>query len=134
VAFNIGKQQAGVINNVAGNQTIQGDQRASVTIDGTEGRLLLARLRDEVRAGDLAAATRATVERELDACDGELGRPQPNPISLRDRLAKVAQVLVSAGAIVSAGTGLGAALAALAGWLGRLGEPIQQSLPRPGDR
>jgi hypothetical protein len=96
--------------------------------------LLLARLRHEVRAGDPAADTRATVERELDACDAELDRAQPNLIPLRDRLANVAQVLVSAGGIVSAGTGLGAALAALAGWLGRLGQPVQQLLPRPGDR
>jgi hypothetical protein len=125
VAFNIGKQQAGVINNVAGDQTIQGDLRGSLTIDGAEGRVLLAQLRRELRAGALSADTRAAVERELDACDTELDRPQPNPIPLRDRLASVAQLLVSAGAMVSAGTGFGAALAALAAWLGRLGEPIR---------
>jgi hypothetical protein len=129
VSFNIGKQQAGVINNVAGDQTIHGGQHGSVFIDANEGRVLLAKLRRELRAGELTARTRTTVEGELEACEAELDRPQPNPIPLRDRLANVAQVLVSAGAIVSAGTGLGAALAALAGWLGRLGEPIRQSLP-----
>lgn len=129
MVFNIGSQQAGVINNVAGDQTIRGDQQGSITIEGGVGRTLLAQLRRELGTAALPADTRAAVESELDACDTELQRPDPDPQPLRDRLAKVAQVLVSAGAVVSAGTGLGAALAALAGWLGQLGEPIRRVLP-----
>jgi hypothetical protein len=131
VAFNIGKQQAGVINNVAGDQTIYGDQHGSVTIDTNQGRVLLAKLRRELRVGELAAGTRSSVESELDACEAELDQPQPSSLRLRDRLANIAHILVSAGAVVSAGTGLGAALGALAGWLGGLGEPIRRLLPEP---
>jgi hypothetical protein len=69
------------------------------------------------------------VERDLDACDVELEQPEPDPKLLHHRLANVAQVLVGIGAVVSAGTGLGAALAALAAWLGPLGDPIRRALP-----
>jgi hypothetical protein len=129
VVFYIGNQQAGVLNNVAGDQTIEGGQRGSAAIDVAAGRSLLAQLRREVSARALPADTRTAVERDLDACDIELERPEPDPKLLHHRLANVAQVLVGIGAVVSAGTGLGAALAALAAWLGPLGDPIRRALP-----
>jgi hypothetical protein len=129
VVFYISNQQAGVLNNVAGDQTIEGGQHGSVAVDRAVGRSLLAQLRREVSERALPADTRTIVERDLDACDVELERPEPNPKLLHDRLANVAQVLVGVGAVVSAGTGLGAALGALAAWLGPLGEHIRRALP-----
>lgn len=118
MVFNIGNQQAGVINNVAGEQIVTGPQQGSVTIDIGAGRPLLERLRREVEKAALPEQTRASVETELDACDTELAKPEPDRRSLQACLANVAQVLTSVGAIASAGTGLGAALSAVAAWLG----------------
>jgi hypothetical protein len=129
VTFNIGNQQAGVVNNVAGSQTIHGGQHGALVLDVERGRTLLADLRCQVAAASLPDVDRTAALRDIDACERALDGDEPDARSLGSRLGAVAQVVVTAGAVVSAGTGVGAALAAIAAWLGPVGNSIRMMLP-----
>lgn len=120
MSFNIGSQHANMINNVQGNQTIHGGQHATIT-SPTDARRVIRELRDEVSAlgGDDAATSEAV--RELDEMDHAFDEGDPDPATLGQRLGRVAEVLSSAGAIVSAGAGIGSAIVRLATWLGPFG-------------
>jgi hypothetical protein len=117
--FNIGSQQAGVINNVDGNQTIHGGQTGNV---GTDPRALLDRVRQELAT--LPGAITSRVYPELDAVDAELASPQPNQPAAIGRLERVINSLKSAGALAMTGSGLLAALTALVNSFGQLGRPL----------
>lgn len=130
MTFNIGNQQAGQINNVANDQTIYGGQHGSVGgVDVERGRTVLADLRRQVAAASLPDGARTAALGHIDACERALDGDEPDARSLGSRLGTVAQVVVTAGAVVSAGTGIGAALAAVAAWLGPVGESIRRMLP-----
>jgi len=129
VTFNIGNQQAGVVNNVAGNQTIHGGQHGALVLDVERGRMLLADLRRQVASASLPDGDRTAALGDIDACERALDGDEPDARSLGSRLGAVAQVVVTAGAVVSAGTGIGAALAAIAAWLGPVGNSIRRMLP-----
>jgi hypothetical protein len=129
MTFNIGNQQAGQINNVAGDQTIHGGQHGALVLDVEQGRTLLADLRRQVAAASLPDGARTAALGHIDACERALDGGEPDARSLGSRLGTVAQVVVTAGAVVSAGTGIGAALAAVAAWLGPVGESIRRMLP-----
>jgi hypothetical protein len=129
VSFNIGNQQAGVVNNVAGDQTIHGGQHGALVLDVEQGRMLLADLRRQVAGASLPDGDRTAALADIDACERALDRDEPNAPSLASRLGAVAQIVITAGAVVSAGTGIGAALAAIAAWLGPVGNSIRQMLP-----
>jgi hypothetical protein len=130
LTFNIGSQQAGVVNNVTGDQRVYGGQHAAVSMNVAEVRTLLSQLRDEVQRSRLPADARSEAEAEIDGAAAEAAKPQPDKRTVAVRLTRLAQVLSAAGALATAGTGLGGALAALAGWLGNLGEPIRHLLNR----
>ncbi len=129
MTFNIGNQQAGQINNVAGDQTIYGGQHGALVLDVERGRTVLADLRRQVAAASLPDGARTAALGHIDACERALDGDEPDARSLGSRLGTVAQVVVTAGAVVSAGTGIGAALAAVAAWLGPVGESIRRMLP-----
>lgn len=129
MTFNIGNQHGGIINNVGRDQTIHGDQRGEMVLDVAQGRALLAELRREVQAARLPAGDRASALGDIEACDRALDDRDPDPHSIGDRLGAVARVVVAAGAVASAGTGIGAALGALAAWLGPVGDAVRRMLP-----
>jgi hypothetical protein len=120
MSFNIGSQHANMINNVQGDQTIHGGQHATIT-SPTEARRVIRELRDEVAAlgGDDSDTSEAV--RELDEMDHALEAADPDPAELGQRLGRVAEILSSAGAIVSAGAGVGSAIMRIATWLGPFG-------------
>jgi hypothetical protein len=126
VTFNIGNQHAGVVNNVAGSQAIHGGQHGALALDVERGRTLLADLRRQVAAASLPDGDRTTALGDIDACERALDGDEPDARSLASRLGAVAQVVVMAGAVVSAATGIGAALAAIATWLGPAGNSIRR--------
>jgi hypothetical protein len=130
VVFNIGSQQGGVVNNVTGDQRVYGGQHAAVSMDVPDVRKLLAQLREDVRRSPLSGNAGSEAEVEIDAADAELAKPRPDKQTVAARLTRLTRLLSSAGALATAGTTLGGALAALAGWLGNLGDPILQAMNR----
>jgi hypothetical protein len=120
MGFQIGHQNARTINNVEGTQY-------NAYGDGNP-RALLDQLRAELARLPLPPHVHAKATAELDAVAAEVARPEPDKPAIADQLGRLTHVLTSAGALVSAGTGLGGPLVALAGWLGKLGEPLSRLL------
>ncbi|MFD0276991.1 hypothetical protein ACFVHB_24220 [Kitasatospora sp. NPDC127111] len=121
MVFNIGSQQGGVFNNVAGDQTVYGGQSSHFTADGQDVRTLVGELRSAVDQAQLPPAVAPEVKAELDSLDAEVARPEPDREVVAGRLNRITHLLKSAGALVAAGTGLLGPLSALAGWVGSLG-------------
>lgn len=119
MSFNIGSQNAGVINNVQGNQTV-GEQHVTIA-SPSEARAVLQQLRAAIDELPLNGANVSEVNSELDEMDRELQRPEPDAASLGERLDAITNVLTASGAIVTAGSGLATALTSLAKWLGPFG-------------
>jgi hypothetical protein len=123
MAFNIGSQQAGIINNVEGNQTIHGGQTGSAG-----PRMLLDRVREELAALPLPAGLATQVHADLNEVDAALATPQPDQQAAVGRLGRAIGALKSAGLLATAGSGLATSLSALVDSFGRLGEPVRQLL------
>ncbi|PBC67521.1 hypothetical protein BX265_8130 [Streptomyces sp. TLI_235] len=128
MVFNIGNQQGGVVNNVAGDQTVHGGLSGHLTADGQDVRALVGELRSAVDRAQLPPAVAPEVRSELESLDAEVARPDPDREAVAGRLTRITRLLTSVGALVSAGTGLIRPISALAGWLGTLGLPILQAL------
>ena len=121
VVFNIGTQQADVINVAGRDQYNQ--------INTGNARALVQQLRDAVDDSQLPPQVAPEVRAELDAADHELAQPTPQPSNVGKRLARVAELLTSVGGVIGAGTPFGAPLLALSKVLGRWGEPLRRQLP-----
>ncbi|WP_030268143.1 hypothetical protein [Streptomyces sp. NRRL B-24484] len=128
MVFNIGNQQGGVVNNVAGDQTVHGGQSGHLTADGQDVRALVGELRAAVDRAQLPPAVAPEVRSELDSLDAEVARPEPDRAAVAGRLTRTTRVLASAGAFVGAGAALIRPISALAGWLGPLGLPALHAL------
>jgi hypothetical protein len=122
MTFNIGSQRAQTINNAGRDQYVQ------QTVSDADPRLLLQGLREALADAHLPPSVAAQARAHLDGTEADLADPQPDKSSIADRLQRLTKVLVAAGSVVSATTPLGAPLAALAGWLGTLGEPVRERL------
>jgi hypothetical protein len=123
--FNINSQQAGTINNVAGDQTIgrqDSTLHAAPLGDVAVLRAALAEL--SLPAGAWGAAIRA-----LDAAEEELKQPAPDKHRVAGRLEEVAGVLGQFGVLASAADRLVGPLQHLAGWLGPAGHALAALLP-----
>jgi hypothetical protein len=123
--FNINSQQAGTINNVAGDQMIgRQDSRwhAAPLAD-------LAVLRAAVAELSLPAAARGAATEALDAAEEELRRPAPDKRRLASRLEELAGALGRFGGLVSAADRLVGPLQRLAEWLGPAGHALAALLP-----
>jgi hypothetical protein len=114
--FNIGSQQAGSINNVAGDLNV-GTFQSSLQVGGQ----LVADLRRALEATELPPRTRAEVGHDLDAVERELQRPEPDKVTVADRLERVTRALSSVGALAGAANTVLPILHTLAGWLGSAG-------------
>jgi hypothetical protein len=124
VTFNVENQNAGVINNVAGDQRITGGQAGTlVTLDAA--RAAVRSLRDVIASTPGAAAADA----DLDDIDAEMRKDAPDRPTVADHLRRLTHLLVSAGSLVSAGAAIVGPLQTLVAWLGQVGEPIARMLP-----
>lgn len=113
MVFNIGPQQ-GNINNVAGDQTINGGQHgnfvvspaveSAVELSGTLRRMGMDRAADDA-----------------DAVRHELGQPQPNREMISAHLTRIAQAVTT---VAGAESAVHAPLVGLGHWLGALGAPL----------
>ncbi|KND24444.1 hypothetical protein IQ64_47385 [Streptomyces stelliscabiei] len=117
-----------MVNNVAGNQTVHDGQSAVFTAGGQEVRDLVRELRASIERTALPSAIEPEVRVELDSLDEEVAEPEPDREAVAARLGRITRLLTSAGALVTAGTGLIGPLGALAGWLGALGQPILRAI------
>lgn len=127
--FDIGSQQTGVINNVSGDLRVYGGQHAAPSMSMADVQLLMGKLREHLRHTALPGTGRVA-EAQIDAAASELAKPHPDKHAIAGRLTALTRLLTAARALTTAGTGLGRALASLADWLGRHGEPIHDLLNR----
>ncbi|GAA2820319.1 hypothetical protein RMN57_29975 [Kitasatospora sp. CM 4170] len=128
MVFNIGNQQGGVVNNVAGDQTVHGGQSGHLTADGQDVRGLVGELRTAVEQAQLPPAMVPEVRAELNSLDTEVNRPEPDRAAVAGRLTRITRMLSTAGSLAVAGSRLIGPITALAGWLGTLGQPIMHLL------
>lgn len=119
MTFNINNQNANQINNVAGNQYIQGGQHG-IVVTTQDARRLAAELRRALPPAALDRRARAAID-EVDA--GLAGR-QPDRPRVAAGLERLTRLLSAAGVLARAGAALIEPLRGLAGWLGALGAPV----------
>jgi hypothetical protein len=128
MTFNVGNQSGGVINNVAGDQRITGDQRGIVVAPEASRQAV----RDLIAALDalsLDEATAREARRQVDEIDTELAASEPDRTRVANCLERLTSVLTSAGSLATAGAALVGPLKTLAIWLGELGGPVLRMLP-----
>lgn len=118
--FNIGKQEAGTINNVAGDQTIE-------TLHSTyqAGPLReVAHLRAALEELHLPDDARQDADASLADVEDELRAAEPDKQTIASRLEHVAGVLGSFGLLVNAADRIVPPLQSLAAWLGSAGTSL----------
>jgi hypothetical protein len=128
MTFNIGSQSGGVINNVAGDQHITGQQHGTL-VTTEDARRALGELRHAVGTAGLGEATAADAHADVAEMDAALQAEQPDRPRFARVLERLTRLLASAGSLASSGAALIGPLHALAGWLGTLGGPILSLLP-----
>jgi hypothetical protein len=128
VNFNIANQQAGVVNNVGGDQIIQRGQYGQAGLSPQDLRKLVQDLRLEIGRLQIPGGLAAEALAAVDDLGSQLGGPAPDRASVASRLERLTRILSSAGALVGTGNILVGPLTAVASWLGQLGQPILRSL------
>ena len=128
MTFNIGGQNAGIINNVAGDQHITGQQYGTL-VTTEDARRALGDLRGAVTTAGLGTDTAADADAHVAEMDAALQPGQPDKPRFARALERLTQLLAAAGSLASGGAALLGPLHALAGWLGALGGPILALLP-----
>jgi hypothetical protein len=126
-----GDQNAGIINNVAGDQHNTGGQYGTV-VSAQEARRAVRELRDNVMATQLDVSTAREARARLSEIDTAMNAPEPDQSRVARVLKRLTQLLITAGSLSAASTALIAPLQTLAHWLGMLGEPILRMLPALG--
>ena len=128
--LNIGSQHAGQINNVAGNQTIYGDQVATIT-STAEALAAVQEIYNNVEKAGISRQDRIAARQDLEHIDRDLRQPQPDKPSIGQRLTRLTHLLISAGALITSGTSLVALITNLATWLGPFGTAALNLLTSP---
>jgi len=124
--FNIGSQQ-GNISNVAGDMTVQGDQRY-VAAPTDAARQDLARLRLALLTIDIDPKTQRLVEDLMTEANDELDQTRPDIEKVARPIERLTSLLKDAGALAAAGAALIDPLRGIASWLGASGRAILQML------
>jgi hypothetical protein len=128
MTFNIGSQSGGVINNVAGDQHITGQQYGTL-VSTEDARRALGELRRAVTATGLGGDTAVDADAHVAEMDAALQAGQPDKPRFARALERLTRLLSAAGSLATSGAALLGPLHALAGWLGALGGPILALLP-----
>ena len=131
MTFNIGSQSGGVVNNVAGNQRVEGGQHG-VQVSREDAASAAATLRELLARTDLSALSdeeRTSVHEDAAAITEEMAAPSPSPDKVVGRLERLTSVLSAAGAFAGAGAALIGPLSSIASWLGPLGASVLTILP-----
>jgi hypothetical protein len=128
MTFNIGSQSGGVINNVAGDQHITGQQYGTL-VTTEDARQALGDLRHGVTSAGLGGGTAADADAQVAEMDSALQAGRPDKPRFARALERLTRLLSAAGSLATSGAALLGPLHALAGWLGALGGPILALLP-----
>jgi hypothetical protein len=128
MTFNIGSQNAGIINNVAGDQHITGQQYGTL-VTTEDARRALGDLRGAVTTAGLGRDTAADAHADVAEMDEVLRAERPDKRRFAGALERLTRLLSAAGSLATSGAALLGPLHALAGWLGTLGGPILALLP-----
>lgn len=128
MTFNIGSQSGGVINNVAGDQHITGQQYGTL-VTTEDARRALGELRHAVTTTGLGEGAAADAHAQVAEMDATLQADQPDRPRFARALERLTRLLSAAGSLATSGAALLGPLHALAGWLGTLGGPILALLP-----
>jgi hypothetical protein len=131
MSFYFGDQNAGIINNVGGNQYNAGGQQGTVVLD-LEAQRAVHDLRAGLTATTLDENTAAEARAQLAEIDTAMRKPEPDRSRIASVLKRLTRLLVTAGSLSTAGAALIPPLQILAHWLGTLGGPILQMLPALG--
>ena len=123
MSFNIGSQTGGVINNVTGNQRIDGGQRGKAVSINTV-RQAVQQIRKGVDSATLAPDTFAIISAALSEIESEVHAQEPNRSKVRESLDKIVGILASAGAIAAAGQALVGPIQSVALWVGSWGPAV----------
>ncbi|WP_372700039.1 hypothetical protein [Arthrobacter sp. JSM 101049] len=121
--FNIGQQTGGVINNVSGTQRITGGQHGEV-ISVDAARHALRELREAIDLMPLKGDQMVAVAEPLQEIDAELAAESPDRSIVRRSLDHLTAMLLSAGALATAGQALVEPLRTLATWVGSWGPSV----------
>ncbi|NHA68633.1 hypothetical protein [Phycicoccus flavus] len=123
MTFTIGSQNAGVVNNVDGDQHVTGGQQGTLVTTADAVRTA-AELRAALDEAALEPQTAARARQDVDEIDAELhSAPEPDKARVAGALERLARLLKGAGAVATSGAALLGPLKALALWLGALGVP-----------
>ena len=109
--FNIGSQNAGSIQNVAGDMVVKGGIHGSAYVHVLELRGLLAQLNDEIDQLALPPDSHAVASAALADAEAEAAAPTPRANRIADGLRRITETLNDAGALASAALGVGRTLA-----------------------
>jgi hypothetical protein len=123
VGIEIGSQNAGIINNVAGDQWVAGGQHGLAGPAGP-ARQAVRDLGQALAATPLEATAAAQANLQVAAMAAMLDQPQPDRPRLAGLLERLTRLLASAGSLVTSGAALVGPLRTLAEWLGALGVPV----------
>ena len=124
MTFNIGNQNAGVVNNVAGDQRIAGGQHGTL-VTSEDALRAVSELRTALVQVPLDPQTAVVADEHVDEIESGLQtEPEPNRAVVAQALERLTRVLTAAGAVATAGAALLGPIQALAGWLGDLGAPV----------
>jgi hypothetical protein len=126
--FEIGTQNAGSIQNVAGDMTIH-ELGIQASWDAGAVRRELEQVRDETARVPLPHADRVAVERALAAAEMEAARAEPDRGKIVRLVERATQVLADAGALAAAGSGLAESLRRTAVALGPAGKALLAVVP-----
>jgi hypothetical protein len=129
MSFHIGSQH-GTINNVQGDQTIHGGQHSTFHGAAEDPAALVTRLQQALDRAVFPPELAARLRDELGALNSAVAAPTPDRPQAADRLARITRIVASAGALTAAAGPIAGALAALAHWLGPLGESVLRTIGR----
>jgi hypothetical protein len=117
MSIHIKNQNAGVINNVDGDQVFYSGQHGTVVID-KDARRAVRELRDALAGVALDDATAAEARSQVAEIDAAVHAPQPDKHRAAGPLKRLVKLLADAGSLATAGAALVGPLQTLAGWLG----------------
>jgi hypothetical protein len=128
MSFHIGQQNAGVINNTAGNQYVSGGQQGTV-VAGPEVLQALTELRSVLSTLPLPPAVAEEAGRRLEEAEAATRGAQADQPRAATALERLTAALSGAGALATAASSLVRPLQTLGQWLGPLGSGLLQMLP-----
>lgn len=125
--FNTGDQRAANINMVGGDQHIEGGQHAYV-VAPPEVLAALGTLRAHLAELLPDRTERAQADRDLQDLDRRLATGHATKTEAADRLSRILVAAQRAGKMISSATKAGAAVIALAHWLGPAGAALKHMI------